>query len=296
MIERHLRFFLVVAEEQHVQRAAARLGMTQSALSRRIQILEQEMGVVLFDRLPRGIRLSPAGLSFYADMRKFKQDLDQAAARARNISLGSIGRLNIGLTGSATQDPAIGRGLTLFRTKFPDVDVRIQVMFSEEQMGALESGQLDVGVIYQFSELPWASYQVIAVSELWLAMPKSHPLAKRRTLRLKDLQESSFIWPTREFSPKLYDRMIAACSAGGLTPTIVMEMRNSEAILSLVAIGVGCAFVDSQQAENAPTSVVIHKVRDFSLQLPLSLAWRSDNKSPALQRCLSVFPSPLARM
>jgi DNA-binding transcriptional LysR family regulator len=139
--------------------------------------------------------------------------------------------------------------------------------------------------------LPWASYRVIAATDIWLAVPKSDPLAKKRRLRLKDLQSTGFIWPTREYSPQQYDRMIAACSAGGLTPRIVMESRNSEAILNLVGMGMGCAFVDSHQAGLAPRSVVIHKIRDLRVRLPLSLAWRSDNKSPALQKYVSSFPA-----
>src|SRR5712672_314359 len=94
---RHLRYFVGVAEEQHFGRAAARLHVAQPALSRQIQDLEREMGFLLFDRLPRGVRLSAAGNVFVSDARRILQDVDDAKRRAERIALGQAGTLRMGI-------------------------------------------------------------------------------------------------------------------------------------------------------------------------------------------------------
>jgi DNA-binding transcriptional LysR family regulator len=294
MVERHLRFFVVTAEEQHFQRAAVRLGMTQSALSRRIQVLEEELGIQLFERLPRGVRLSPAGESFYDDVRNFREALDQAAARARNVMHGAVGQLNIGLNPSAVRHPGLIEGLQAFHRKFEFIDINIQVVFSEEQLAAIQSGDLDAGALYQFTQEPWAAYLHIADGELLLALPKAHPLADKPQIRLQDLAGVKFIWPMRRYSPRMYDRMIAACNAGGLTPNIMTEVRSAEAVLSMVSIGLAVGFVDSHEVGSEPESVIIRRVEDFSVTFPLCLAWNPDRTTPALHNFLSVLSEAVA--
>jgi DNA-binding transcriptional LysR family regulator len=289
MIERHLRFFVVTAEEEHFQRAAARLGMTQSALSRRIQVLEEELGVELFERLPRGVRLSAAGESFYTDVRNFREALDQAAARARNVMHGNVGQLKIGLNPYAVRSAVITTALQTFHQRFEYIDINIEVLFSEEQLAAIQSGDLHAGALYQFTREPWASYLKVADDKLLLAMPKAHPLASKPDLRLKDLANVNFIWPMRQYSPRMYDRMIAACHAGGLTPNIMTEVRSAEAVLSMVSIGLAVGFVDSHEVGTEPDSVVIRPVEDFSVAFPLCLAWNPDRVMPALRNFISVL-------
>ncbi|MBV1917999.1 MAG: LysR family transcriptional regulator [Sphingomonadaceae bacterium] len=289
MVERHLRFFVVTAEEEHFQRAANRLFMTQSALSRRIQVLEEELGIKLFERLPRGVRLSQAGESFYQDVRNFRDTLDNAIARARNVMHGNVGQLKIGLNPSGIRNPAITEALQIFHKKFEYIDIKIDVLFSEEQLAAIQSGDLDVGALYQFSTEPWASYFHIADDELLLAIPKSHPLASKPNLCLQDLADVNFIWPMRRYSPRMYNRMIAACNAGGLTPKIMTEVRSAEAVLSMVAIGLAVGFVGSHEAGSEPDSVAIRRVADFSVTCPLSLAWNTERATPALQNFITVL-------
>src|SRR5215470_6851825 len=94
---RHLRYFVAVGDEQHFGRAADRLHVAQPALSRQIQDLEREMGFLLFDRLPRGVRLSAAGTLFLNDARRILQDVEEATRRAKRIALGKAGTLRIGI-------------------------------------------------------------------------------------------------------------------------------------------------------------------------------------------------------
>jgi DNA-binding transcriptional LysR family regulator len=286
---RHLPFFAVVAEEQHFQRAADRLRITQSALSRRIQLLEEELEVKLFERLARGVRLTPAGESFYKDVRRVQHALDQAQERARNISQGKHGRINIAVNPSGVSNPIVSRMFRLMREQRPDIQINMAMTYSEEQLTALHGSEIDIGVLYQLTAEKGLTYAPIDVDRLVLAMPADHPLAKKPKLWLADFADASFIWPTRAHSPRLSDRMIAACHARGFSPKIDVEVHSTESVVNIVAMGAAVGCITSNQAWQAPASVVVRAVEDFEMELPLCLAWRSEYSSPILDHFRSAL-------
>jgi DNA-binding transcriptional LysR family regulator len=292
---RHLPYFAVVAEEQHFQRAADRLRITQSALSRRIQLLEEELEVKLFERLARGVRLTPAGESFYNDVRRFQVDLEQAKARARNIMQGRQGRVDVGLAPSAVSNPVVAGMFRVLRKAHPEIQINIQLIYSEEQLTALQAQSIDIGVLYLLSPSKGLSHRSIGPDRLVLAMPADHPLAHKRQLRMADLAETPFIWPTRSHSPRLYDRLIAACQARGLTPKIEIEVHSAESVLSIVAMGLAVGFLSQTLAGQAPPGVVVRDVPDFGVELPLCLAWRANDGSPILRHFGEALDAAIAR-
>jgi DNA-binding transcriptional LysR family regulator len=289
MIERHLQYFVAVAEESHFQRAAERLGITQSALSRRIQILEAELGVPLFERLPRGVRLTQAGEIFYQDVRIIERQLDQAKLRAQRVNRGTLGRLNIAINPSGVSNPIVIDTVRIFRSRYPDVETKIDFMYSEAQIPALRNGSLDLGMMYQFTQEPGLNYASVDRDRLVLALPQSSPLAGKERLRLADLNGMPFIWPARAHSPHLFDHMIATCNSGKLSPKIIMEVHSMESVLSIVAIGLAAGFVTTNQIAQVPPSVAIREIEDFTLQLALSVAWRPEYASPVLDNFLSAL-------
>jgi DNA-binding transcriptional LysR family regulator len=287
MIERHLPYFAIVAEEQHFQRAADRLGITQSALSRRIQLLEDELGFKLFERLARGVRLSSAGQNFYNDVVRIRRDIDNATASARDIVLGKQGRLKIAISPTAVSSPVVQMAIQRFRKANINVEIDLRIMYSEDQITFLTSGIVDAGIIYFHSQYPNLSYKELSVEKLFLAMPKSDPLSARETLRLADLAETRFIWPERAHSPQLYDNLIAKWNAMGLTPKIAIEVQSGEAALDVVATGLAAGFVMSHLITRVPPSVVVREISDTTIEIPLFLVWRSNYKSPILNHFTS---------
>jgi DNA-binding transcriptional LysR family regulator len=142
---RHLRYFVGVGEEQHFGRAAARLHVAQPALSRQIQDLEREMGFRLFDRLPRGVRLSAAGKLFLSDARRILQDVDQAKRRAERIALGKAGTLRIGIAMALSWHGMVVESFREFRRRQPDAELVLHHLLSIHQVEAVLSGRLDAG-------------------------------------------------------------------------------------------------------------------------------------------------------
>ena len=281
---RHLRYFVAVGDEQHYGRAALRLRVVQPALSRQIQDLEEEVGFKLFERLPRGVKLSPAGKLFLEDARRILQDVNEAAARAARVARGQSGTLRVGFSENASWRGVVPESLRRFREIQPDAELQLQPLPSLEQLEAIRSGRLDAGFVL---DMPKADPELerlrVAIQRIELAVPTGHPLTKLTELRLRDLTDASFVWFPRRASPALYDRLMRECFRGGLkSPRIVQDALNEATILSLVATGLGVGWVLGTARWRCPKSVVITSVVDLNVPLLLALAWRKDNKSPLL--------------
>jgi DNA-binding transcriptional LysR family regulator len=281
---RHLRYFMAVGEEQHYGRAARRLRVAQPALSRQVQDLEKEIGFELFERLPRGVKLSAAGKLFLEDVRRILQEVNEATARAGRVALGRAGTLRVGFTEMASWQGVVPQSFRRFRELHPDAELQLQPFSSLEQLDAVRSGRLDAGFVFNMPKTdPELELLPVGVQHIELAAPKGHPLTKLKKLRLRDLANETFVWFPRRESPVLHDRLMHECFRGGLkSPHIVQEGLNEATILSLVATGLGVGWVLGTARWRCPESVVIMSVVDLNLPLPLALAWRRDNTSPLL--------------
>jgi DNA-binding transcriptional LysR family regulator len=283
---RHLRYFVAVGEEQHYGRAAQRLRLAQPALSRQIQDLEEEIGFKLFDRLPRGVKISTAGKVFLEDAQRILQQVSEAAMRARRVALGQSGTLRVGFVESVSWHGVVPDSFVRFREQQPSVELQLSPLSSGEQIEAVRSGRLDAGFLFTISKIGHELAQLpVASLNLMLAAPKGHPLTKAKKLRLRDLRNAAFIWFPRRESPIYYDRLMNECFRGGLkSPHIIQEAVNEATILSLVSCRMGVAFVSAATRWRCPESVALLPVTDLKLPLPFALVWRKDNASPLLAR------------
>jgi DNA-binding transcriptional LysR family regulator len=290
---RHLRYFVAVGEEEHFGRAALRLRVAQPALSRQIQDLEREIGFTLFDRLARGVRLSAAGRLFLEEARRILHQLTEATERAQRVARGQSGTLRIGFTENLSWGGVVPDSLRIFRDRHPDAELQLNPLPSLQQLEAVRSGRLDAGFMLnppkpdrELDQLP------VALHGLALAAPAAHPLGKVRNLRLRDMTDARFIWFPRRESAAFYDRLMYECFRGGLkSPRIVQEASNEATILTLVAQGMGVAFVMETARWRCPDSVAILKVADLRVSLPWALVWRRDNLSPLLARFVAEVGS-----
>jgi DNA-binding transcriptional LysR family regulator len=258
--------------------------VAQPALSRQIQDLEEETGFKLFERLPRGVKLSAAGKLFLEDARRILLDVNEAVARAARVALGRSGTLRVGFTESASWQGVVPESFRSFREFRPDAELQLLPSASLEQLDAIRSGRLDAGFVFNLPKADPELEQIpVAVQRIELAALRRHPLTKLKTLRLRDLTEANFVWFPRRASPTLYDRLQQECIRRGLkSPRIVQEGLDEATILSLVANGLGVGWVMGTARWRCPRSVVIMPVVDLNLPQPLALVWRRDNSSPLL--------------
>src|SRR6201988_3907872 len=243
---RHLRYFVAVGEEQHYGRASRRLRVAQPALSRQIQDLEEEIGFKLFERLPRGVKLNPAGKLFLEDARRILQEVNDAAARAARVAHGRSGTLRVGFTENASWHGVVPDSFRRFRERQPDAELQLTPATSLEQIEALRSGRLDAGYVFNMPKTDAElDHLPVAMQHVELAVPKGHALARMKSVRLRDLVDASFVWFPRREAPAFYDRLMHECFRGGLkSPRIVQEGLNESTILSLVSHGMGVGWVN----------------------------------------------------
>lgn len=295
MVLRHIRFFLALAEEEHVNRAARRLGMAQPPLSRRLRELERELGYQLFERLPRGVRLTDAGRSLYADTKPLVEQLDRALIRAKGVASGLAGTLRVGLNSIAARYPLVPRSCQRFRECYPDVDLKLTLGMSQTQFEALQAGTIDAGFLYELS-LPADGFVHVPVmtDDVVLVMPRGHRLAARAVLHLADLKDEGFVRLRRSRGTVFHDRLLAGCQEGGLEPRFVQDADDGDTVLSLVSVGMGLAFVSATAHRNWSDALVFKPVADLSLPMRLMLAWRQHDRSPVLERFVTTVEAAIA--
>ena len=286
---RHLRYFIAVGEEQHFGRAANRLHVVQPALSRQIRDLERELGFLLFDRLPRGVRLSAAGTLFLNDARRILQDVDEAKRRAERMALGQAGTLRIGIATAVSWHGLVVNAFREFRRRHPAVELVVHHLVSVHQVEAVLSDRLDAG--FAAAVTPWHTeleHRQFALDRMVLAVPKGHPLTKRERIRLRDLRDTSFVWFHRWVNPTFHDQMMEACARGGLSaPRIVQEATDRDTVLGLVLCRIGVAWVTESTQWHCPRGIVLLPVVDMNVRLPFNVIWKRNNSSPVLQKFLA---------
>ena len=176
--------------------------MAQPALSRQIQDLEEEVGFKLFERLPRAGKLSSAGKLFLDDARRILQEVSEAAARAARAARGQSGTLRVGFTENASWRGVVPDSFRRFREQQPDAELQLRPAASLDQLEAIRSGRLDAGFVnFMPTADPELDQLTVADQYVELAVPKRHPLAKKKKLRLRDLLDIAFVWVPKVGSP-----------------------------------------------------------------------------------------------
>ncbi len=289
---RHLRYFVAAAEEQHFGRAAERLRIAQPALSRQIQDLENEIGFELFDRLPRGVKISAAGKSLLEDARSILKQADEAVRRAGKVAHQS-GILRVGFIESLSWHGVVPRSFRQFRRRHPDARLELRSLSSLDQVEAVRLGKLDAGYVHRpLIKDRNLAHVPVALHNVMLALPQGHSLLKVKPLRLRDLRDTAFVWFSKRTNPVFHRQLMQQCNRGGLKhPQIVQEAINEPTILSQVACKLGVAFVSGATRWRRPKGVAMRSVVDLDLPIPFSLVWRKDNISPLLAAFVGAVQS-----
>jgi DNA-binding transcriptional LysR family regulator len=291
---RHLRYFIAVAEEGHVTRAAERLGLQQPPLSQQIRALERELDVQLFRRKPRGVELTDAGRALLADARAILAHVDHAFAATRRTARGEEGRISVGFTSSAPFHPFVPRVIRAFRDAFPLVSLTLEESGTTELIKGLRGERLDA----VFIRTPVSDPEGLVVNPLLeepmlVAIPKGHPLARRgrgnKGLPLKSLAAETFIVYRRPEGPGLYDAIIAACHAAGFSARVGQEAPRIVSTLNLVAAGLGISLVPASLQRMHMDGVVYRRLSGpVQPKAPLTVAWRRGDTSAALRQFLNL--------
>jgi DNA-binding transcriptional LysR family regulator len=286
---RHLRYFVVTAEELHFTRAAARIGIAQPPLTFQIKALEAELGVRLFDRLPGNVRLTGPGEVFLEEARAILDRVAKAALRCQLSAQGVIGRIGVGFTESASFRGEVTAALHRYRDLYPQVEMTLEESRSVQLVQSLRQGRIDVA----FVRLPIdmdddIEFRLISTEPMVVALPQSHRLAGRKSLRLRDLEGELFILYPRATRFGLSDMIVSACEAIGFSPKIVQNAPQISSTINLVAGSLGITIVPSCMRSSRADEVRYVPLRDSGLTASLGIVHRSSGLTPAVQNLVEL--------
>ncbi|KVM54163.1 LysR family transcriptional regulator [Burkholderia ubonensis] len=290
---RQLRYFIAVAEEMNITRAAERLHMTQPPLSRQLQAIEDEIGLPLFERGARPLKLTEAGRVFYAQAKRLVDQADELGPLTRRLAQMSE-RIVIGFVPS-TLYGALPDVIRAFRETWPDVELSLIEMFTLEQLGALKGGRIDVG----FGRLRFDDDQLVREAlieeKLIAALPAGHPLADPdRPLVLADVaNETLIVYPSTP-RPSFADQQLSALRDGGLAPACVHEVRELQTALGLVAAEVGVSLVPESVEGVRVKGVVYRRLPEPVATSPIIMSRRVHDESPATAAFCAIARAMIA--
>ncbi len=282
---RHLRYFEAVARHSHVTRAAAELHIAQPALSKQISQLEQELGVALFDRVGRNVRLTEAGEALLPHARAAMTQVEAARAEmAERIGL-RRGRASIG-TPPTVGTQLLPTVLAAFNKRYPGIELRLHEAGVQTLLDLLETGLTDVAVVTLPVEDEHLTVVPLFTEEMVIAVWKDHPLANRTTVQISDLKDEPWVLSPENY--ELREATLNACQAAGFAPRVVLDGGETDTLLRFVVAGIGVALVPRLAVQNTSDLVAL-PVSDQKLQRSLGLVWRGDRAASPAARAMREF-------
>lgn len=284
---RSLHYFIAVAETLNFSRAAERLHMAQPPLSQQIQRLEKEMGVLLFERTKRSVRLTAAGATFLQEAYRTLAQVERAVHSAQQADRGESGRLSIGFVGSSAYGvlPAI---IQAFRERFPHVELILREWTTVEQVRALHNEEIQVGFLRPPILDTTLRHLTVQQEPFLVALPAKHPLASTSPVPLSELAHDPFILVPSKLAPGLWHQMMEMCLQAGFQPHMAQEAIQFHVIISLVAAGLGIALVPACIHTFQRPDVVYLPLQGVTTQAEIQVVWQRTDHSPVIRNFLEV--------
>lgn len=285
---RHLRYFIAVAEQQSFTRAAEKLFIAQPPLSRQIQQLEQELGVTLFERGTRPLKMTEAGQFFYAHAQQLLAKAADLKAMTQRISHVEHD-LSIGFVAS-TLYGLLPQIIYRWRQDNPNVNITLHEMTTMEQIAALKEGKIDAGFGRLRLEDPLVRRIVLRNEKLVVALPTQHRLAQGKdSLSLVELLDEKLIIFPKQPRPSFADQVLSIFADHALKPQQTIEVRELQVALGLVAAGEGISIVPNSLYGMLRNDICFKNIKDVNAVSPIILSMRQMDQSEPLQKLLAII-------
>lgn len=293
---RHLRYFVCVAEEKNIGRAALRLHISQPPLTRQIQLLEDRLGAQLFRRTSRGVALTDAGRVLYDDARNLLSMADRAAERAHKAAQGLLGRVDVAIFGSGIFG-AIPLMLRRFRESYPEVSVNLHNMMKDEQIDALRHQRITLAFNRLMRPIDGLVCETLLTEPLYVAMPSGHRLSQQTAVDLAELDgEPLVLFPTCS-RPNFIDRVHQMCRESGFAPNVAQEVGDVVHAVALVATGFGTCLVPRSATAMSIPGLVYRPLQGSPLsRVDLCCIYREDDTSEILKALLGSMRNSVAAL
>lgn len=290
---RHLRYFVAVAEELHFKRAAERLQISQQPLSVQIRRLEDELGVTLFERTTRSVKLTQAGYVFLKKAKETLQLVEEAVQVAQEAERGERGKIAVGYISTTLYNilPLIMR---TFRETYPNVEVDLQELCFPDLQQLVVEGVLDVALIAthsynnSFIQHHKLNYLTLCREPFVVIMPKNHDLAKLTEIPFRALNNLPFIQFSVEEKRQAHDEIVSFFHHHGLSLNAVQEVASEQAQIGMVATGIGVSIVSESVAKSRQSDVVYRRLIEPSVEVDFNLIWQREAPTTHIERFIQV--------
>lgn len=288
-----LRYFECLAATLHFGQAATQLHIAQPALSQQIAKLESELGVDLFDRTSRKVRLTRSGTFLQGQASRLLVNAADLVLSVEQIESGHRGTLRLGFVDSAAYE-TVPHFLRSYRSMWPEVQFELNTMSSDDQIAALASGQIDVGIVRTIGDATNTRTLILQEGQLYAAISKHHRLASNSTITLGELANEDFVGLSTKRSHTLHGELTALLAQTGVTYAPAMQAAEYTTILGLVAVGEGVALVPEWITSDPPRGIVYLRIVDPVATTRLLLLGRADDPQPIVQAAFDVVAEKIS--
>ena len=286
---RHITSFLVLAEELHFGRSAARLHISQPSLSLQLQQLERRVGVQLVARTSHSVRLTPAGEAFRREAGPLIGQLDRAVEAARQAGPAASGHLRIGFNFPAGQRvlvPALAR----MRDTYPQVRTSLLQRHTCGQLAELRRGRLDLAFVYGTCEDEGISQRPILTLPVVGICASDHPLATGERVRWRELARHRCVLPSQSTSPAIHDAVLSAARRNGIDFSAAPVFDDGDAAVVMVASQQVVIFASSVRAETVGMiGLATLSFVDPVPEVTIYATWREQETNPAVPLFLDTI-------
>jgi len=285
---RHLRYFLAVAEELHFRKAAEKLFVSQPGLSRQIKQMEDTLGVVLFERHNRKVKLTKAGEFLKIEVSNNLKNLDNIFRRAKLLDDGEEGNLRFGYVGSAMHE-IIPNMMIDFRDKYPNVTFNLDEMDNNKQLVALLNHEIDLGFV-RYRNIPPGLEEITKFEDTFsLVLPRNHEISEDNFKSLKQFKDDPFILFDESYSVSYYEIIMSIFDDFGFKPKVSHNSVNADSIFRLVEKNFGISIIPTPLKSGFDIDVKFIELKKIKQRTSLRVIRNPNNKNPSLNRFIDML-------
>ncbi|MGK0254739.1 MAG: DNA-binding transcriptional LysR family regulator [Mariniflexile sp.] len=285
---RHLRYFLAVAEDLHFRKAAERLYISQPGLSRQIKQMEEDLGVILFERNNRKVNLTNVGQFLKSEITRNLKNLDQIINHAKLLQEGKDGNLTLGYVGSAMQK-IIPELLVKFKNEHPNILFNLKEMDNQRQIESLFSHDIDIGFIRLKTVPIGLNIKSVLKETFCIVLPNDHPIDSTNFKSLSQFKDESFILFEPKFSPSYYEKVMQIFEDSGFMPLVSHNTIHASSIFKLIESNFGISIVPKSLQLQYYKNVKFIELDKIPQRTTLSAVWDKNNTNPALENLLKLI-------
>jgi len=285
---RHLRYFLAVADDLHFRKAAEKLFISQPGLSRQIKQMEEDLGLNLFERHNRKVKLTPTGEYLQKEIQIIFKNLDAVLKHAQLLEKGFEGRLKLGYIGSAMQN-IIPEFLLAIKKNFPNVRFDLTEMDNQKQIETILNQDIDIGFVRMDRVPRDVAIRPVFEDTFSLVLPKNHKIGKRNFKDLSQLKEESFILFDASYSKSYFEKVMQIFDDSGFSPIISHNTVKANTIYTLVENNFGVAIVPTALKKGYDKKIKFIELTKIHHRTTLRMIWNKKNSNPILKNALELI-------